>query len=89
MPFRVLGPDLMDPQGLSSPGPEFARASLPERANVLRLKDPILDEQASPDGIELPALHEPQSIEMRPSSTPSTIAIVMPSKDFTEAGRRG
>jgi hypothetical protein len=56
---------------------------------MLRLKDPILSERASPDGIDVPALHEPESIEMRPSSTPSTVAIVMPSKDFTEAWRRG
>ena len=34
---------------------------------IVRLKDPILTEPPSPGGIELPVLHEPESLEM-PSS---------------------
>jgi hypothetical protein len=57
---------------------------------VLRLKDPILNEPGSPDGIELPALHEPESIDMRSSSTPSTVAHVIDVERLRqEASRRG
>jgi hypothetical protein len=57
---------------------------------VLRLKDPILNEPGLPDGIELPALHEPESIDMRSSSTPSTVARVIDVERLRqEASRRG
>jgi hypothetical protein len=43
-----------------------------------------------PDGIELPALHEPESIDMRSSSTPSTVARVIDVERLRqEASRRG
>ena len=51
---------------------------------MLRLKDPILTERPSPDGIELPALHEPESLEMPPSNVHSSVATVMTSRDLAE-----
>jgi hypothetical protein len=33
---------------------------------MLRLKDPIITEPLPPDGIDLPPMHEPESLEMSP-----------------------
>jgi hypothetical protein len=62
----------------------FARASLLERGKMLRLKDPILTERVRPDGIELPELHEPESLEMS-SDARSTFGTPMTSRDLAEA----
>lgn len=52
---------------------------------MLRLIDPILNERPPPDGIELPVLHEPDSLERHPSYAPSTVATVMTSRDLADA----
>jgi hypothetical protein len=52
---------------------------------MLRLKDPILIERPSPHGIELPVLHEPDSLEMASPYAPSTVASVLTSGDLAEA----
>lgn len=58
---------------------------MPKGAKMLRLKDPILAERPSPDGIELPVLHEPEWLEMRFPYAPSTVATVMTARDLAEA----
>jgi len=63
MPFRVPGPDLIDPDGVCYLLAEFARASLPEGAEMVRLIDPILTVRPPPNGIELPPLSEPETLE--------------------------
>lgn len=51
-----------------------------------RLQDPILTEPQPPNGIDLPPLHEPESIEMRtPYVAPSGVT-VMTSKELAEPG---
>jgi len=51
---------------------------------MLRLKDPILNDAPEPDGIELQALREPESIEMRPSHVSSGGATVITSEELAE-----
>jgi hypothetical protein len=52
---------------------------------MLRLKDPILNDAPEPDGIELPLLREPESLEMPPSHVPTGGAMVMTSEELAEA----
>lgn len=52
---------------------------------MLRLKDPILTAPPPQEGIELPPLREPESLEMPTPYVSSTGATLMTSKEFAEA----
>ncbi len=83
MPFRVLGLDLMDSRHVcyllapSSPERPFQKG-----AEMLRLNDPIRTAPPPPDGIELPPLREPDSLD---SYVASSGATVMTSARLAEA----
>ena len=82
MPFRVPGPDLIDPAGVC----HLLAPSSPERpfqkgAEMLTLKDPILGDAPEPDGIELQPLREPETLEMPDSYVSSAGATVMTSEE--------
>jgi hypothetical protein len=86
MPFRVPGLDLIYPDAVSY----LQAPSSPERpfqkgAEMLTLKDPILNAPPLTDGIELPPLREPEWLEMPISYVPSARTAVMTSKEFAEA----
>ncbi len=52
---------------------------------MLTLKDPILTTPPPTDGIELPPLREPESLEVSTSTAPSAGATVMTSEELAEA----
>jgi hypothetical protein len=52
---------------------------------MVRLIDPILTEQAPPDGIELPPLREPESLETSTSYVSTAGATVMTSNELAAA----
>jgi hypothetical protein len=52
---------------------------------MLRLKDPILTDPPPPEGIDLPPLREPESLEMPIPYVASGGAMVMTSKELAEA----
>jgi len=91
MPFRVLGLDLdlIDLAGVcyllapSSPERAFKKG-----AKMLGLTDrSTLTELASPPGgLALPPLHEPESLERTPRTSPQKGATVMTSEELAEAG---
>jgi hypothetical protein len=86
MPFRVPGLDVIDlPASLIS-WPRV-RQSVPSQkgAEMLRLKDPILTESSPPEGIDLPTLREPESLEMSPPYVASAGVTVMTSKELADA----
>lgn len=93
MPFRVLGHDLIDPAGVCYlPGPEFARASLPERdemSNRLKVRLGRAGDSSPSDGGDLTALREPESFEAPysylPYLPPSPI-VVMTVEELSMAG---
>jgi hypothetical protein len=83
MPFRVPGLDLIDPAGVcyllapSSPERPFQKG-----AEMVRLIDPILTARPRPEGIELPPLREPESLEAPTSYVSTAGATVMTSKEL-------
>ena len=86
MPFRVPGPDLIDPAGVC----HLLAPSSPERpfqkgAEMVRLIDPILGVRSPGEGIELPPLREPESLEAPTSYVSTAGATVMTSKELAAA----
>ena len=86
MPFRVPGLDLTRRHGVcyllapSSPERPFQKG-----AEMITLKDPILTTPPLPNGIELPPLREPESLEMPTSYVSSAGATVMTSEELAQA----
>jgi hypothetical protein len=81
MPFRVPGLDLMDLASPFSPGPEFARASLQEGTEMLKLMD-----RSTLTALSSPADRERESLEATPSYISSSGATVMTSEKLADAG---
>jgi hypothetical protein len=89
MPFRVRGPDLIDPAGVC----HLLAPSSPERpfqkgAEMLRLTDrsTLTDHPSPPGGIELPPLREPESLEITAPYVSPAGATVMTSEELATAG---
>ena len=85
MPFRVPGLDLIDAARVcyllapSSPERPFQKG-----AEMLRLKDPILKTPSPPSGIDLPPLHEPDSLDAPSSYVSSNGTTVMNAAELAE-----
>jgi hypothetical protein len=63
MPFRVPGLDLIDARVCYLLAPSSPERPFSKGAEMLRLKDRILTEPPPPDGIQLPPLREPESLD--------------------------
>jgi hypothetical protein len=86
MPFRVPGLDLIDvTESVHLLAPSSPERPFQKGAEMITLKDPILTTPPSPNGIELPPLREPESLETPTSYVSSAGATVMTSEELAEA----